>query len=422
MLPRRERATSIAETAGASTLVVAHPSIVTWLTGYAPEIESGPSPFALPPIAVLGSAGRPVLVVSDDEAEAALRDGLRGRDLPGLRDRPARPGRRGRASAAPRCSTGRRSRSTPARFRLRLQRGLDWVDVGDELVDARARSRIPDEVELIRAAIAVCDAGQRAARAHAAGGNHRARALGRRPRRDGARRGHPAAGAGRSRVRPCARRRSAAPPSSRIIEDGDLVLCDLVPRVGGYWGDSCATFAVGEPSAEAREAHARARAVLDELVAAIGPGPSPAIWTPSRGHRSSSPTTRAMGSARAIHEEPRLVPGSTTVLEAGMVVAIEPGTYAGAGVRVEQVVLVTAGGCEVLSGHDALRSCDASLHGVRRGRKMEIQNPKEGERMHRKLGVVVAVALVAAAVLATAGLAARSSTATQRRSRRGRST
>ena len=35
-----------------------------------------------------------------------------------------------------------------------------------------------------------------------------------------------------------------------------------------------------------------------------------------------------------------------------MLVAIEPGSYADAGVRVEQVVLVTTDGCEVLSGHD----------------------------------------------------------------------
>ena len=47
------------------------------------------------------------------------------------------------------------------------------------------------------------------------------------------------------------------------------------------------------------------------------------------------------GIGTGYHEEPRLVPGSTTVLEAGMVVAMEPGTYADAGVRVEQVVLVT---------------------------------------------------------------------------------
>ena len=35
-----------------------------------------------------------------------------------------------------------------------------------------------------------------------------------------------------------------------------------------------------------------------------------------------------------------------------MIVAVEPGTYAGVGVRLEQILLVTAAGCEVLSGHD----------------------------------------------------------------------
>ena len=116
----------------------------------------------------------------------------------------------------PRCSTAPGSRSTPARCRFALAAGLDWVDVGDELASARA-VKDPDEVELIRAAIAVCDAGQRAARAHAAGGNHGARAVGGRPRRDGARRGHPTAGAGRSRGRPAhdGGRRPAEQPHHR---------------------------------------------------------------------------------------------------------------------------------------------------------------------------------------------------------------
>src|SRR5262249_3924638 len=33
-------------------------------------------------------------------------------------------------------------------------------------------------------------------------------------------------------------------PGLRVLQDGDPVLCDLGPRVGGYWGDSCCTFAV----------------------------------------------------------------------------------------------------------------------------------------------------------------------------------
>ncbi len=52
------------------------------------------------------------------------------------------------------------------------------------------------------------------------------------------------------------------------------------------------------------------------------------------------------------HEEPRIVPESATVLEPGMVVALEPGAYrSGLGVRVEVVAVVTGNGCRVLSRH-----------------------------------------------------------------------
>jgi Xaa-Pro aminopeptidase len=59
------------------------------------------------------------------------------------------------------------------------------------------------------------------------------------------------------------------------------------------------------------------------------------------------------GVGRSVHEEPRIIPGADRVLEAGMVIALEPGTYGDDwGVRVEQLVLVTDGGCEALSRHD----------------------------------------------------------------------
>jgi Xaa-Pro dipeptidase len=53
--------------------------------------------------------------------------------------------------------------------------------------------------------------------------------------------------------------------------EGELVL-DLVPRRAGYWGDSCATFAIGEPSAEAVERHRLARERLAVLIEEIRPG------------------------------------------------------------------------------------------------------------------------------------------------------
>jgi Xaa-Pro aminopeptidase len=52
-----------------------------------------------------------------------------------------------------------------------------------------------------------------------------------------------------------------------------------------------------------------------------------------------------------IHEAPRLAAGQNQQLEPGMVITIEPGAYLPGkwGVRIEDVVVVTSSGCEVLT-------------------------------------------------------------------------
>jgi Xaa-Pro aminopeptidase len=151
---------------------------------------------------------------------------------------------------------------------------------------------------------------------------------------------------------------AGGPPSLRRVEAVDLLIVDLVPRVGAYWGDSCATVALGEPPAHVRDAHSAALEALETAKAMIRPGAR--AGDIDRAARSliesaggSYPHHTGHGLGLTVHEEPRIVPGSESVLEAGMVVALEPGAYKDDwGVRVEQIMVVTEDGYEVLSGHD----------------------------------------------------------------------
>ncbi len=349
MADRRERALEVAQRAGAEALLAARPSTVTWLTGFAGEIEWGPSPFALSPLAFITPSGAPILIVSDDDAEAAAAAGCEVRSYRGFSVEPIDAvGGASRALAT--AVGGRRVAAEAGALPAALAQTIDWVDVGDGLRLAQA-VKDADEVELIRGAIELCDTGQAEARARAEPGMTELElwslvrlAI---ERQAGGRTAIVADLVAGPRTG-----ETGGAPENRPIQAGELVLIDLVPRRAGYWGDCCSAFAVGEPSARAVEHHGVARERLELVLEAVRPG---AVAGDLDGVARSGldyPHHSGHGLGADWHEEPRIVPRSRTVLEAGMVVAFEPGSYGdGEGVRVEQVVLVTPGGCEVLSGH-----------------------------------------------------------------------
>jgi Xaa-Pro dipeptidase len=341
-MTRRERAMAIAD---GRTLVSADPATVSWLTGHVPDIEWGPSPFSAPPVVVVEADGRIRLVVSEDET-GGLDANVEAVTFPGFAVEDV--DRRARAAELVRSIVHGRIAGEPASLPGPLAR-LDVEDVGPGLQRARA-VKDPDELDAIRAAVAVADVGQAAARAaFRAGITELALWTDIRSAMENA------AGTRLPVLADLVTGPRTAdvggPPTDRLVEAADLLLVDLVPRVGAYWGDSCAT--VGDAPAVVRDAHERALAALEQAKAAVRPGARAGDVDAIARRELEYPHHTGHGVGLTVHEQPRIVPGSEQELEPGMVIALEPGAYGdGWGVRVEQVVLVTEDGCDVLSGHD----------------------------------------------------------------------
>ena len=155
--------------------------------------------------------------------------------------------------------------------------------------------------------------------------------------------------------------RSALPhgrASNRPIEPGGFVVCDFGVILAGYCSDQTRTVWVGSASDEARRAYEAVREAQQAAVDAVRPGIAVGevdaaarkvlrkaglgrYFTHSTGH----------GVGLEIHEAPRVAAGQQERLQAEMVITIEPGVYFPGkwGVRIEDMVAVTAAGCEVLT-------------------------------------------------------------------------
>jgi Xaa-Pro aminopeptidase len=155
--------------------------------------------------------------------------------------------------------------------------------------------------------------------------------------------------------------RSALPhgrATGQTITPGGFVVCDFGVILAGYCSDQTRTVWVGAASVEAREAYEAVREAQEAAIAAVRPDVSGGevdaaarkvlrkaglgrYFTHSTGH----------GVGLEIHEAPRVAAGQKEVLKPGMVITIEPGVYFPGkwGVRIEDMVAVREGGCEVLT-------------------------------------------------------------------------
>ena len=147
-------------------------------------------------------------------------------------------------------------------------------------------------------------------------------------------------------------------PGSTKTRANRTVLIDWGAVAGGYCGDMTRTFALGRWPRRLREVYEVVLEAHQAGVAAVAPGKNcAAVDAAARGviERAGLGTQFGHGLGHGvgldIHEAPRLARHSTDVLEAGMVVTIEPGVYLPGvgGVRIEDDVVVTARGRRTLS-------------------------------------------------------------------------
>lgn len=155
--------------------------------------------------------------------------------------------------------------------------------------------------------------------------------------------------------------RSALPharPTSRRVAKDELLLIDMGACHNGYMSDMTRVLFSGRPGARIKRMY---RAVAEAQLAAIGQVRAGVTCgqvdrkarqvLESEGLGNAFVHSTGHGLGLEIHENPRIGKRDPTRLEAGMVITIEPGAYIEGfgGIRIEDTVLVTSKGCEVLT-------------------------------------------------------------------------
>ena len=155
--------------------------------------------------------------------------------------------------------------------------------------------------------------------------------------------------------------RSALPhgrASDKAIAPGAFVVCDFGVILSGYCSDQTRTVWVGRVAKDARPAYEAVLEAQQAAVQAVRPGITvgevdsaarKVLQKAGLGRYFTHSTGHGVG--LEIHESPRVAQGQPEVLQSGMVITIEPGVYFPGkwGIRIEDMVAVTAGGCEVLT-------------------------------------------------------------------------
>jgi Xaa-Pro aminopeptidase len=149
-----------------------------------------------------------------------------------------------------------------------------------------------------------------------------------------------------------------AAPREVPIPAGTLVVVDWGAQLDGYASDCTRTYATGDIDPRDGQVYALVLQAQEAALAAVRPGPKgrevdavARSIIDAAGHAEHFGHGLGHGVGLDVHEGPRLSKQGETALAAGMVVTVEPGVYVpgAVGVRIEDLVIVTDDGAEVVS-------------------------------------------------------------------------
>lgn len=151
-------------------------------------------------------------------------------------------------------------------------------------------------------------------------------------------------------------------PGNDLLGEGQPIIVDMGAHLGGYNADLTRTLVIGRPDERFWTIYNTVLEAEQRAIAGVRPGvrahevdaiARDLITAAGYGDHFGHGTGHGIG--MNVHETPFLrwtTPGGTSIpLETGMITSIEPGIYieGWGGVRIEDLVLVTDGGCEILS-------------------------------------------------------------------------
>lgn len=353
---QRARAHDRLRAQGIQRALFASPATVTWLTGFALPVQSGPSPF---------TGGPPLVWYEDGQFTLIVMSGLDSDAIPVINyegytvDTPLAGTDHLKVIVRDLLAKSRAGKLGIEATHLPAFLAPNDAVAIDGLLDPLRIVKSDEEIEILRRCFALTDLAHVAARAATQPGQREidvwAAIKSTVEQAAGAR-----VPMGNDCVANTRENNIGGWPGEVELREGDSLMVDLGVRLDGYWSDSCAVCYAGEPNERQKTIHKMAMQANEFAISLVKPG----VLASEIDRRVRQfirdagypvyPHHTGHGIGVLAHEEPRIVPYNDSALEAGMVIMLEPGIYFPKEVaaRLEDALLVTSTGAEVLTQHE----------------------------------------------------------------------